>query len=272
MENPGQPHDRRRRLTWRATAFAGAVTASAVAAAAFAPTAGADSTQVKYGSCTSSNPALAAAPPDYTTQVTLSPQGSGFKAGQAIKITWHYSISTAPGPVGIPAANVASAKAQILVGGAATTTISTGDSAKFPPAPVSAGQTFQIPDMTATFTPSAAGTYTLTPGDNEQDVPQFNVVVKCKASGAKAAATITVAAGTPGSGDTSSSSATSAASSSSSGATATSTGSATSSTSTLSTLPHTGFDGRWLFGVAGLAAVLGGGGLAVTRRRRGSHG
>src|SRR5690349_1181076 len=98
------PEDRRRRLTWRATVLGGAVTASAVALAAFAPAAGADQVDVKSGGCTSNNPALAAAPPDYTTQVTLTPQGSGFQAGKPIKITWHYSISTAPGPTGIPLA------------------------------------------------------------------------------------------------------------------------------------------------------------------------
>ncbi|GAA1975865.1 LPXTG cell wall anchor domain-containing protein [Catenulispora subtropica] len=261
MEHSGLPAVRSRRLTWRATVLGGAVTAAAVAIAAFAPSASAAQVDVKYGGCTSSNPGLAAAPPDYTTKVTLTPQGSDFKTGQAIRITWHYSTSTAPGPVGIPVANVATAKAKILVAGAASSTITTADSAKFPPSPVAAGGTFQIPDMTATFTPTAAGTYTLTPGDNEQDVAQFGVVVNCKASGATAAATITVAAGTGGT--TSTSTATSA---------TTTAATATTSTSTLSTLPHTGFDGRWLFGGAGLAAVLGGAGIAATRRRRGSHG
>ncbi|NUR32094.1 MAG: LPXTG cell wall anchor domain-containing protein [Catenulispora sp.] len=263
MEHSGHPARRSRRLIRRAAGLAGA---AAVTLAAFAPSASAAQVDVKYGGCTSNNPGVAAPPPDYTTKVTLTPQGSDFKTGQAIKITWHYSTSTAPGPVGIPLANVATAKAAILVGGAATSTITTGDSAKFPPSSVPAGGTFQIPDMTATFTPTAAGTYTLTPGDNEQDVAQFGVVVKCKASGATAAATITVAAGSPGSGTTSSSSATSGSS------TTTATAAATTSTSTLSTLPHTGFDGRWLFGGVGLAAVLGGAGILATRRRPGSHG
>ncbi|NUR60451.1 MAG: LPXTG cell wall anchor domain-containing protein [Catenulispora sp.] len=258
---------RSRRPAWRATVLAGAFTAATVALAASAPTASADSTDVKYGGCSSSDTAVAAAPPDYTTTVTLTPQGSGYQAGKPIKITWHYSESTAPPPVGIPAAKVATAKGAILIGGAATDTVTTDFSAAFPPAAVPVGGKFQIPDLTATFTPKAAGTYTLTPGDNEQDanLGTLSIVIKCKASGAKAAATITVAAGTPGSGDTSSSSATT-------GSSTTSPGSATTSTSTLSTLPHTGFDGRWMIGAAGLAAVLGGGGLAVTRRRRGSHG
>lgn len=255
MVHRAHPEFRSRRLTWRATAVAGAVTATAVALAASAPTASADSTDVKYGGCTSSNTAVAAPPPDYTTTVTLTPQGGGYQAGKPIKITWRYSESTAPPPVGIPAANVATAKGTILIGGAATGTVTTAASATFPPAPVPVGGKFQIPDMTATFTPKAAGTYTLTPGDNEQDASlgTLSIVITCKASGAKVAATITVAAGTPGSGDSPSSP-------------------ATTSTSTLSTLPHTGFDGRWMIGAAGLAAVLGGAGLAATRRRRGSHG
>jgi LPXTG-motif cell wall-anchored protein len=240
---------------------------TAVALAASAPSASAAPADVKYGGCTSSNPALAPAPPDYTTKVTLTPQGTDFKAGQAVKITWHYSTSTAPGPVGIPVANVATAKAKIVITGAVASTVTTADSAHFPPSPVAVGGTFQIPDMTATFTPAAAGTYTLTPGDNEQDVAQFGVVVNCKASGATAAATITVAAGSPGGGPTSSSTATSGGSTTSS-----TTAAPTSGTSTLSTLPHTGFDGRWLFGGVGLAAVLGGAGILATRRRGGSHG
>ena len=162
-----------KRVTWRVTAIGGAVTVAAAALAVFAPTASAGTTSVGYGSCTSSNPSLSAPPPDYTSQVTLTPQGSSFQVGKAISITWHYSISTAPGPLGIPVANVATAKAKIVVSGAASSTISTGSSANFPSAPVAAGKTFQIPDMTATFTPTAAGTYKLTPGDNEQDIAQF---------------------------------------------------------------------------------------------------
>lgn len=259
------PQVRRRRPARRAAALGGVVTAAAVTLSAFAPAASADPVDVKYGGCVSTDPAVAAAPADYTTTVTLTPQGTGFQVGKAITITWHYSISTAPPPTGIPIPHAATAKAKILIGGAATTTVTTGSSALFPPAPVAAGKTFQIPDMTATFTPQAAGTYTLTPGDNEQDPIVPGLVITCKASGAKTAATITVAAGSGGS--TSSSTATSG-----SGTTSTSPATPGSSTSTLSTLPHTGFDGRWMFGVAGLAAVLGGGGLAAGRRRRGSHG
>ena len=259
------PEARRRRSTRRVTALGGAVAAAVVTLAAFAPTASADPVEVKYGGCVSTDPAVAAAPADYTTTVTLTPQGTSFQVGKAITITWHYSISTAPGPTGIPIPNAASAKAKILIGGAATTTVTTGSSALFPPAPVAAGKTFQIPDMTATFTPRAAGTYTLTPGDNEQDPIVPGLVITCKASGAKTAATITVAAGSAGGGSTS----TTGTGTSTSPATS---AAATTTTSTISTLPHTGFDGRWLAGAAGLAAVLGGGGLAATRRRRGSHG
>ncbi|MFD0639412.1 hypothetical protein ACFQ9X_55365 [Catenulispora yoronensis] len=218
----------------------------AVTIAASAPAASADPVDVGYGGCTSSNSALATPPPDYTTRVTLTPQGSGFQAGKPITITWHYSESTAPPPQGIPAKNVATAKGTILIGGAATSTVVTGASAAFPPDVVPVGGKFQIPDMTATFTPSTAGTYILTPGDNEQDanLGSLTLVIKCKASGAKTAATITVAAGAPGA----------ASSSSATAATA-----ATTTTSTLTTLPHTGFDGRWMAGAAGLAAVVGAG-------------
>jgi LPXTG-motif cell wall-anchored protein len=252
---------RTRRAASRAAAVAGAVTVTAAALAVFAPAANAGTANVGYGSCVSSKPDLATAPPDYSTQVTLTPQGSSFQAGKPITITWHYSISTAPGPVGIPAANVATAKAKIVIGGAAGSTISTGSSDTFPPAAVLAGKTFQIPDMTATFTPPAAGTYQLTPGDNEQDVAAFGVVVTCKASVSGPAATIKVAAASGGgtTGTTSTSSAKSPASS-------------TSSSSSAGTLPHTGFDGRWLAGGAVLAAGLGGAGLFATRRRSGTHG
>jgi len=255
-----------RRVTVRAAAIGGAVTVTAAALAVFAPTAGAGTSTVGYGSCASNNPALAVPPPNYTSQVTLTPQGSGFQVGKPITITWHYSISTAPGPAGIPAANVATAKAKIVISGAASSTISTGSSATFPPAAVTPGKTFQIPDMTATFTPSAAGTYQLTPGDNEQDVPQFGVVVTCKASASGPAASITVAAA--GSGGTTSGGTTS----SSTSAHTSSSAPASSSSSTGGTLPHTGFDGRWLVGGAVLAAGLGGAGIFATRRRHGSHG
>jgi LPXTG-motif cell wall-anchored protein len=253
-----------KRVIWRVTAIGGAVTVAAAALAVFAPAAGADTVSVGYGSCTSNQPAVAAPPPNYTTQVTMTPQGSSFQVGKAVTIKWHYSVSTAPGPVGIPVPDVATAKAKIVITGAASSTISTESSANFPPVAVTPGQTFQIPDMTATFTPTAAGTYKLTPGDNEQDVKQFGVVVTCKASASGPAATITVAAASGGSGGSSSSS---AASSSTSAA-----GGSTSSSSTTGELPHTGFDGRWLAGGVVLAAVLGGGSLFATRRRRGSHG
>ena len=256
------------RHTQRVTVLGGAVT---VAVAALAPTAGAGTVSVGYGSCTSSNTALSAPPPNYTSQVTLTPQGSSFQVGKAITITWHYSVSTAPGPVGIPVANVATAKAKIAISGAASSTISTRSSANFPSAPVSPGKTFQIPDMTATFTPTAVGTYKLTPGDNEQDIAQFGLVVACKASASGAAATITVApaSGSGGGGTTPPST---AEQSSSIGSSGTSAADSTSSGSTTGELPHTGFDGRWLFGGVALAAVLGGGSLYATRRRRGSHG
>jgi hypothetical protein len=250
-----RPQTRARPLTWRLGAVAGAATATAVALAAFAPTASADPVSVGYGSCQSNKPSLAPAPPDYTTTVTLKPQGSSFQAGKPITITWHYSTSTAPGPVGIPAANVATAQAKIVIGGAASSSVTAGPSSVFPPAPVKAGDTFQIPDMTATFTPTAAGTYTLTPGDNEQDVSAFGVVVTCKATAPGPAATITVAAAS-GAGTT---------------APSTTTPAASTSSATSGVLPHTGFDGRRLFGGAALAAVLGGTGLYATRRRRGSH-
>lgn len=260
--------DRTRRVTSRVAAVAGAVTVTAAALGVFAPAAGAGTANVGYGNCVSSKPDIAKAPPDYRTQVTLTPQGSSFQAGRPITITWHYSISTAPGPVGIPAANVATAKAKIVVSGAAGSTISTGSSANFPPAPVSVGQTFQIPDMTATFTPPAAGTYQLTPGDNEQDVAAFGVVVTCKAAASGPAATITVGAASGGGATSASSSAATSASSSA----AQSAGGSASSSSSGGTLPHTGFDGRWLAGGVVLAAGLGGASLFATRRRRGSHG
>ena len=289
-----QQHTKRvtRRVTRRVAGIGGAVTVAAAALAVFAPAADAGTTSVSYTACTSSNPQLSAPPPNYTSQVTLTPQGSSFQVGKAISITWHYSISTAPGPVGIPVANVATAKAKILISGAASSTVTTGSSANFPPAPVAAGGTFQIPDMTATFTPTAAGTYKLTPGDNEQDITQFSLVVACKGAASGPAATITVAPASGGGGGTSSSSSkpSSSGSSSASGGSSTSstgaggstgstgtgtdtgTGSGTgSSSSTTGVLPHTGFDGRWLAGGAVLAAVLGGTGLYATRRRRGSH-
>jgi hypothetical protein len=278
-----------KRVTGRVAAVGGAVAVAAAALAVFAPSASAGTTSVGYGSCTSSNPALSAPPPNYTSQVTLTPQGSSFQVGKAITLTWHYSISTAPGPVGIPVANVATAKAKIVIGGAASTTISTGSSALFPPAPVSPGKTFQIPNMTATFTPKAAGTYTFTPGDNEQDIAQFGLVVGCKAAASGPAATITVAPASGGGGGTSSSSpstsssshsttssssSTSSSGSSGSSGSSSSSGAGGSSSSSSSTgvLPHTGFDGRWLAGGAVLAAVLGGTSLYATRRRHGSHG
>lgn len=271
----GRQPEHTKRVTGRVAAVGGAAALAAAALTVFAPAAGAGTASVGYGSCTSSNPALAAPPPNYTSQVTLTPQGSSFQAGKAIKITWHYSISTAPGPVGIPVAKVATAKAKIVIAGAASSTVTTGSSANFPPEPVTPGKTFQIPDMTATFTPSAAGTYTLTPGDNEQDVAQFGVVVKCKASASGPAATITVGPASGGGGATSTTSApsTSAPSTSapSTSAPSTSAGSSPSTSSTDGVLPHTGFDGRWLAGGVVLAAALGAGSLYATRRRRGTH-
>ena len=261
-----------KRVTLRIGAVAGAVTVAAAALTVFAPTAGADTVSVGYGSCTSSNTNLSPAPPNYTSQVTLTPQGSSFEVGKAITIKWHYSLSTAPSP-GIPLANVATAKAKIVISGAASSTISTGSSASFPSAPVAVGGKFQIPDMTATFTPAAAGTYKLTPGDNEQDIAQFNLVVTCKAAASGPAATITVAAASGGGGTTSTSTTSAASSNSpSGGSTSTSAAGSTSSSPTTGELPHTGFDGRWLAGGGVLAAVLGGGSLYATRRRRGSHG
>jgi len=174
----------------RAAALAGTLAVALATATALAPVAAAGTTTVTFGSCTSNNPALAAPPPDYSSQVTLTPSAGTVAVGSPVTITWHYSLSTAPAP-GIPIANAATAKAQIVVGGAASTTIATGSSASFPPAPVPTGGTFQIPDFTATFTPTAAGTYTFTPGNNEQDVAQFGVVIQCTASGASAAATVT---------------------------------------------------------------------------------
>ena len=285
-------HEHSKRFAARVTAVAGAVTVTAAALAVFAPNASAGTTSVGYGSCTSSKPTLSAPPPDYTSQVTLTPQGSSFQAGKPITITWHYSISTAPGPVGIPVADVATAKAKIVIGGAASSTITTGSSALFPPAPVSPGSTFQIPDMTATFTPKAAGTYTFTPGDNEQDIAQFGLVVACKATASHAAATITVApasgggggtspssspskpssSSTSSSGSTSGSSSTSSAGSSGSSSSSAAGGGSSSSSSNTGELPHTGFDGRWLAGGAVLAAALGGASLFATRKRRGTHG
>ena|GEM_PF-2308517 len=174
----------------RAAALAGTLAVALATATALAPVAAAGTTTVTFGSCTSNNPALAAPPPDYSSQVTLTPSASTVAVGSPVTITWHYSLSTAPAP-GIPIANAATAKAQIVVGGAAGSTIATGSSAAFPPAPVATGGTFQIPDFTATFTPTVAGTYTFTPGNNEQDVSAFGIVIQCTASGASAAATIT---------------------------------------------------------------------------------
>ncbi|NUR60450.1 MAG: hypothetical protein HOV87_17585 [Catenulispora sp.] len=157
---------------------------------ALAPAASAGTTTVNFTACTSNNPALAAPPPDYSSQVTLTTSSSTVSVGSPVTITWHYSLSTAPSP-GIPIANAATAKAKIVVGGAGSGTIDTGSSPTFPSAPVPTGGTFQIPDFTATFTPTATGTYTFTPGNNEQDVPQFGVVIQCTASGAGVAASIT---------------------------------------------------------------------------------
>ncbi|MBS2532252.1 hypothetical protein KGQ20_05655 [Catenulispora sp. NF23] len=171
-------------------ALAGTLAVALATVTALAPAASAGTTTVDFGSCTSSNPALAAPPPDYSSQVTLTPSAASVAVGSPVTITWHYSLSTAPSP-GIPIADAATAKAAIVVGGAASTTLSAGPSAAFPPAPVATGGTFQIPDFTATFTPTTAGTYTFTPGNNEQDVAQFGIVIQCAASGASAAATVT---------------------------------------------------------------------------------
>ena len=181
---------RHRTRPGRAIALAGTLAVALATATALAPIAEAGTTTVNFGSCTSSNPALAAPPPNYSSQVTLTPSASSVAVGSPVTITWHYSLSTAPSP-GIPIANAATAKAQILVGGAASSTLTAGPSAAFPPAPVATGGTFQIPDFTATFTPTTAGTYTFTPGNNEQDVAQFGIVIQCTASGASAAATVT---------------------------------------------------------------------------------
>jgi hypothetical protein len=81
--------------------------------------------------------------------VTLTPSAASVAVGSPVTITWHYSLSTAPSP-GIPIANAATAKAQIVVGGAAGSTITAGPSAAFPPAPVATGGTFQIPDFRGT--------------------------------------------------------------------------------------------------------------------------
>ncbi|MEY9863712.1 hypothetical protein ABH935_009365 [Catenulispora sp. GAS73] len=260
----GRQHAPGKRVTERVAAVGGAVTVAVAALAVFAPSASADTVDVGYGSCTSSNSALSAPPPNYTSQVTLKTQSSSFQVGKPITITWHYSISTAPGPLGIPIANVATAKAEIVVGGAASSSITAGPSATFPSAVVPAGKTFQIPDMTATFTAKAPGTYTFTPGDNEQDIAQPPLTIGCKASAPGAALTITVTPATGGG----------ASSSSSPSTTSTGSSAATGSSSTSSTgvLPHTGFDGRWLAGGVVLAAALGGTSLYATRRRRGSHG
>ena len=263
----GRQHVPRKRVTERVAAVGGAVTVAAAALAVFAPSAGADAVSVGYGSCTSSNAALSAPPPNYTSQVTLGTQSSSFQVGKPITITWHYSISTAPGPLGIPIANVATAKAAILVGGAASSSITAGPSGTFPSAVVLAGHTFQIPDMTATFTAKAPGTYTFTPGDNEQDIATPPLTIKCTASGARTALTVTVTPATGG--DTASSS---SSPSTTSAASSSSAASDTSSTSSTGDLPHTGFDGRWLAGGVVLAAALGGGSLYATRRRRGNHG
>ena len=257
----------KKRVTGRIGALGGAVAVAAAAVAVFAPTAAADTASVGYGSCTSSNPALSAPPPNYTSQVTLSSKNSSFQVGKSIALTWHYSISTAPGPLGIPIANVATAKAKIVVGGAASSTITAGPSGLFPAAPVLAGKTFQIPDMAATFTPKAPGTYTFTPGDNEQDIATPALVVGCKASASGPALTITVVAASGGGATSSTSAASSTASTSAAAG-----GSTATSSSTGGVLPHTGFDGRWLAGGVVLAAALGGASLYATRRRRGSHG
>ncbi|WP_194915597.1 hypothetical protein [Catenulispora rubra] len=263
----GRHHEHRKRVTGRVAAVGGAVTVVAAALTVFAPSASADTVSVGYGSCTSSNSALSAPPPNYTSQVTLKTQSSSFQVGKPITLTWHYSISTAPGPAGIPIANVATAKAKIVVGGAASSTITAGPSATFPSAVVLPGKTFQIPDMTATFTAKAPGTYTFTPGDNEQDIAVPALVVGCTAAAAGSALSITVTPATGG--DTASSS---SSPSTTSAASSSSAASDSSSTSSTGVLPHTGFDGRWLAGAVVLAAALGGTSLYATRRRRGSHG
>jgi LPXTG-motif cell wall-anchored protein len=204
---------------------------------------------VNYQNC-ATTVAIAAAPANYTSTVTLTPSATTVAAGQSVTLTWHYSISTAPPGTGIPIPNAAVAKAKILVGGAASSTITAGPSAAFPPAIVAPGAQFQIPDFTAKFTPTVPGTYTFTPGDNEEDISSVSAVITCTASGASSAATITVTAATGGGSPSSSAPSSPATSSSSSGV-----------------LPHTGFDGVELFGAAVAAAVLGGAGLLATRRR-----
>ncbi|GAA2020101.1 hypothetical protein GCM10009839_15900 [Catenulispora yoronensis] len=171
--------------------LSGTLAAAVATVTALAPAASAGTTTVNYTGCTSNNPALAAPPPDYSSQVTLTTSASTVSVGSPVTITWHYSISTAPAPTGIPIADAATAKAKIVVGGAGSGTVDTASSAAFPPVAVPAGGTFQIPDFTATFTPTSTGTYTFTPGDNEQDVAQFGVVIQCTASGAGPAASIT---------------------------------------------------------------------------------
>jgi hypothetical protein len=182
---------RHRSISRRATVLSGTLAAALATATALAPVASAGTTPVNYTGCTSNNPVLAAPPADYGSQVTLTTSASTVSVGSPVTITWHYSLSTAPAPTGIPIANAATAKAKIVVGGAGGSTIDTASSAAFPPAPVPAGGTFQIPDFTATFTPTSTGTYTFTPGNNEQDVAQFGVVIQCTASGAGVAASVT---------------------------------------------------------------------------------
>jgi len=243
----------RRRAVFRAGASLAAATAGVLAlAVAVPPAALAAAVSVGYGSCTSNNPALAPAPPDYTAQVTLTPSATTVSAGTRVTITWHQGESTTP--QAIPVADAASEKAKILVGGAVTQTLTAGPSPKFPSAPVAVGGRFQIPDFSASFTPSTPGTYTFKPGDNEEDAIA-DVVITCKAKTSAVAASITVTASASG-----------GASGGSTGATA----GATTSTAT-GVLPHTGFDGRTLVGGAVAAGVLGVAGLAATRRRRGSR-
>lgn len=242
----------RRRAVFRAGARLAAAAAGTLALGAAGPAAAAASAvSVGYGSCTSNNTALAPAPPDYTAQVTLTPSATTVSAGTKVTITWHQAESTTP--QAIPVADAASEQAKIVVGGAASRTITAGPSPKFPSAPVAAGGTFQIPDFSASFTPTAPGTYTFSPGDNEEDAIA-NVVITCKAKTTQVAATVTVTASTSG------------------GAAGGTTGGGTTATTTATgVLPHTGFDGRLLAGGAVAAGVLGAAGLFATRRRRGDH-
>lgn len=249
----------RRRAVLRAGASPAAATAATLALAVAVPApALAAAVSVGYGSCASNNTALAPAPPDYTAQVTLTPSATTVTVGTRVTITWHQAESTTP--QAIPVADAASEKAAIVVGGAASQRLTAGPSPKFPSAPVAVGGTFQIPDFSATFTPSTPGTYTFTPGDNEEDAIA-DVVITCKAKTTAVAATITVTAAAGG---------TAGATGGTSGGATTGTTATTGSTAT-GVLPHTGFDGRYLAGGAVAAGLLGGAGLFATRRRRGGH-